>query len=717
MKLFDIELAYQNLRQSLKRAASGNLKIKSISEFLGLILPDKINPNLESYLYEIQPVLFELIRKNDFEFVSPEYIELLKFRINKMKEYPVFEKMNKEFDEINSYLTEKTESLIKKIHRFESRSLKKRDSIASVLIENFGLNNGAASVSVHYLNLSAVKKPHSNVTDKIEFVNYTETNDESLKNELKKNVKTAKTGFVKGRINEAGYDFTFWFDDKNYYYTGSSLGINSACLAFNAILINELSPYYYRFDQNTVFTGETDENGNSIAMDPEILKEKLNGVYFSGYDKFVIPKDNFNECFFELNKLMEKYPGKKLLLIPVEHYSEVFDNPVITERYYLKFSEKLNLYYRKFQKTINAAAVIVIAAAIVYSLYGIILPGLDKSPVSFEYKGRKYHLFNQYGKKIWESEMMTTESDNLINAKELSYKTSLLVDLDDNKENEFYYTHIVQDNHEKTNSIFNYRNDSLKVFFTLPLKNIYTLGNRDTMLSTIAILYFNTIESQLPGKKNILFQGSHRMWFPSVVGVIDHEGKPVSEFWNYGALRMYAQFDIDGDGSNELFLGGTYNKDNRATFVVFDKDYIDGSSPEFDISGRNRPGLERHYIELPRSLILEKSKKVRNDVNMITLIGDTLFAVHSTEYDELDPSTGYRYIAILIYIFDFKMNCLEINTEDRYNKIYSLERQKDPSLPDIRTYCDSLKNHVRWWDGEKYVNYAAENGEYLKVRN
>jgi len=38
------------------------------------------------------------------------------------------------------------------------------------------------------------------------------------------------------------------------------------------------------------------------------------------------------------------------------------------------------------------------------------------------------------------------------------------------------------------------------------------------------------------------------------------------------------------------------------------------------------------------------------------------------------------------------------------------------NLPDIKSYCEQLAGKVRWWDGDKFVNYPAINRYYLEAK-
>lgn len=79
---------------------------------------------------------------------------------------------------------------------------------------------------------------------------------------------------------------------------------------------------------------------------------------------------------------------------------------------------------------------------------------------------------------------------------------------------------------------------------------------------------------RLGDKLHLIAVAVHQPWNPCRVLLIDAaEGRLVSEFNHPGWLPTIALFDIDGDGSPELFLGGGRNPDQidwHATLVVLD---------------------------------------------------------------------------------------------------------------------------------------------------
>ncbi len=71
-------------------------------------------------------------------------------------------------------------------------------------------------------------------------------------------------------------------------------------------------------------------------------------------------------------------------------------------------------------------------------------------------------------------------------------------------------------------------------------------------------LFFRLVRSG--GRQFILTSANHQLWFPSQVGLLDPlTGKLVDEYWHPGGFFHLLLQDLDGDGVDEVLLGGLNN--------------------------------------------------------------------------------------------------------------------------------------------------------------
>jgi len=258
MSLFQIEIASKKLQNVLKIPASLKYKILSLINFFKLILEEPEHSIYNSYFKEFTPHLLKYLSKLSQEDAkvcfSPEEIDDIQNVILKMKDEKALEIGSHSFEQIESTLNnEKTKTLSYLDSSSEitlSGSEYSTDSINIVLIEkNLDENNssGLEVGIIHRFNLSSSRRSRSETADHIEFSNLFDIDKTKIVEQLNQVTTIAKRACKEQHTRIHYYNFTYFFDLKEYLYTGSSLGLGGVVLAYNSILINELCKYYYKF--------------------------------------------------------------------------------------------------------------------------------------------------------------------------------------------------------------------------------------------------------------------------------------------------------------------------------------------------------------------------------------------------------------------------------------------------------------------------------------
>lgn len=725
MSIFQIEIASKRLQNVLKIPASPKYKLLSLVNFFELIFKEPEQSIYNSYFEEFTPQFLVLIKKLSQEdvniFFSPEEIDDIRNVISKLKDSTTFkidlEKyehlediLTKEKDKAKSYLNYTKEDVIT-IEKFST------DSVNIVLIEKNLDENNDSDIEIgmiHRLNLSSSKRSKSERVDKVKFNNLINIEKTTIVEQLNNVTALAKKTCCVQKIKTHYYNYTYFFDLKEYIYTGSSLGIGGVVLAYNSILINELCKYYYKFRNDTVFTAEIDKEGNLVKLDKKSLKIKLRAVFFSPYKKFVIPEDNIIEAKQELEKLNKKYPKRELQLIPVQNFENVFKNLDIVERCELKFKDKVVANYRRYHTTVNWVLSIVALFVIGFFIVNYLIPTLERNPETIQYKNNRFVAYNKYDKKIWESnELDKSYSLSMENDPIHIKQKCLLSDLDHDENNEILYF-LSSDSNRIMNRTFYCRNsdNTIKWKYTTPEFNVYYNNKRFEDNFVNFALYVYDFDDD--GFKEIIRTGRLGYMFPFVVSKFNYKGELISEFWNSGYLIDVAALDIDKDGRVEFIAGSCNNKFRQAALVVFDPNFISGSSPETDPKKDNQKGLEKYYILFPRTIINYYSGKDMNNVE----------GLKQTRKDGLEVTVFEGWVgenqqnAFVLYKFDKDMNVISAELSSPFIGNYEelVNIKTITPIKDLNYYADSLKNAVRYWDGDRFVNYPVINKHYLAIK-
>lgn len=443
-------------------------------------------------------------------------------------------------------------------------------------------------------------------------------------------------------------------------------------------------------------------------------------VFYSEYKKFIIPEDNLIEAKSELELLQAKYPERKLILIPIRNFESVFNNLEIVERYELKFKQKLKANYHRYQKVFNTVFSILILIAIALWIIKFLIPHLDKNPVTGVFKDSKYIAYNKYDLKVWEYD------EPEINIFEKDYYTDhffkqiiSIADIDDDGANEIIYVNNMGSSKmiDKDLIICCNSDNKIKWKYQIPRKNFSYDWESDSLQGDWLFRQVFVDDINSDGKKEVVANAFYCPFFPNRMVVLNNEGKLISEYWHSGYFNYVTDFDIDGDGKKELVAMGINNfPDYRCgCLLVFDPNVIKGSSFKTDPLKSGIKGTEKYYIIFPKTFM------TKFQVSGFNIADFSFESGQNFEVNVLDGPIKRNVLnnAFLSYQFDKNMNVINISTSDQFLQVYNelLSEGKIQPIPNMKTYLDSLKTQVQWWDGVKFVNHPVINKNYLEAKN
>jgi hypothetical protein len=184
------------------------------------------------------------------------------------------------------------------------------------------------------------------------------------------------------------------------------------------------------------------------------------------------------------------------------------------------------------------------------------------------------------------------------------------------------------------------------------------------------------------------------------IAFLDALGRVRGEYWHPGHLSYMAQADIDGDGRNELLLGGANNAEHAATLVALDPLQVKGRSTPH---GAMDPALllmdmpesnERAVIVFARGCVGKRDPYTR--VRELWVTPSRIVAPVVDNYTE--GST-----ANIIYEFDHRLSLVGVTPMPEYALTHrALEQAHQLDHPyDQQRETDDLRRRmaIRWGNG------------------
>ena len=710
MSLIDIELKANWLHNQLQKSMSTRLKILSVCNFFSEIINEKDQSKFTSFYLQFKDELFYLIKKEQFKYFSPDEIEILSSICIKiftfLNQIEVIEKelilniLRNAKNRIETILNNKLSNEDVSIDAY---------SINHVLIESdetMHLNTGI----VEKLFIEISRNDQKKTGDNISFDGIVKNNSDELSKEIKKILNIVKSNINEIIKKNSSYKFTLSFEEKEYSYNGISIGAATAILIYNSILKSELYKTYYKFKHDVVIGSAIDNEGYLIPLDKESLKVKLRTVFFSTNNKFVLPEENIIDARCELEVLNAQFPKRKLDLLPIRHYLQIFRNLDIVEVHKLKIREKVKANYNRYHSYVNLILSFVILVIMTVLTFNIFIPNLDNNPVYTSIADNRFVAFNKYGKSIWKSDLLNAEDKQLAHSWITRDRRILVNDIDGDGKNEILY---LREDFEKpilSRTLFCCAGDGkLKWKFIVP-KRENNYGDDECSDKTI-IDGMNIFYNKTTKRKEIILSSHVCELFPEYLIRIDNEGKQISEMYHPGHVNYVKIIDIDNDGNYEIVAGGVNNDFEKHAFIaVIDPNNLSGSSPGRRLPINVKVSPVKKYILLPKTELCNFSLSKLNKVSFFEF-NENQLSVYVNEnelYDPNKPLSRDNDDQSVIYTFDRNMKPISFGTSSEWDAKFNelLAQKKVKPIINWKKYKDSILDEIKYWDGEKFVKYS-----------
>lgn len=690
MNYFECENKQQELLSLINRNISPRYTLLKVIEYLEQIIKE-VEPSLiEPFVCEIIPNLKILLKKfSPFGF-NPEITHQLLDSIIKLSS----------IEEISDYIPhiefeiKRIESQVYELENTLNGVEKNIESSSKVhfpIIEksehiNYGL--------LDYLQVTLVKKKYNKNN---EFLLHPSAIDveNRINDQVLNSWSYAQKYFEKNYRNKIPFFQIIINFEKSYaIYEGSSLGI-----ALTIAFISELLNYFDLRDDlylksNIVSTGSVSKEGIIEPITEEIIKTKLQTVFFSNFAKFIIPKEDEVFASNFIKNLSVEYPKRKIEIIGVNNILDV-----INRRNLIEIKPK-NIFVWGSRKLIKNKTSAIIFVMLFFFLGGYFYFGQDLNPNNIEFTGEKILIKNKFNKVLWYKEHLLSKK-SLLNITLMDSLYARIIDINDDGTNEVLITKI-QDKLElflfdsDGNEIWNY-------FITDSIKTEIEKFNGAFFINGI----IDTIHNK--GVKELYVMFQHHTYYPSGISRVNLEtGKQIGEFlWHPGSIGGAKIIDWNKDGKKEILAGGVSNGLHSAVFFSINIDELKGTFP----TAENYTFLDKNiakfntYIKFPQTDYAKHYFPIYNAVQgrpYFKSNNQIAIRIYEGKANLMEADFGYsvrldrKLIPVEIVLGDE-----HIVTRDKLVKSGVLS----PPFTDTQEFHKSIKNGIEFWDGKKFVRY------------
>jgi len=536
-----------------------------------------------------------------------------------------------------------------------------------------------------------------------------------------------KAGGVPGRSEgEPGRGCTHTF-------TGDSIGLAFGLVSYTQLLKPEIMRQERFIASDVAFTGGVDEDGLLTPVNEETLGVKVERAFFSPIKYLALPEANVVAAKEHLEEMKKRYHRRRLHLVPAERLNEVIENHNVVRAEKVCMGEfvvrKVYRYSRmtKVQVPLLAALLLVFLAI----LFPKWTPWFDWHIAKIEVIGNRFRTLNADGRTIWWSEEYQRTLEQKDYDVPLPNPRFWAVDIDKNNRDELFFVP-VDKRYPGIIQLFDDKGDILweKEAFRL------TSYPGDKAYDSIGIEQMGfypppDIIPYVDDDDNIFVITVSGISFPWRVQLLcfNTKGDIVSGPYisTVGSQRKPLWLDYDNNGSKDLYLFGTNNRDNGSCILVLDPKSLYGVSPPYNnelfLISKMPKGSQLAYVRIPETPLSDEID-VRNNIVLTQYFPTTksfqLTVVEGTNLiinnKRLRLYNAAYELPAFYYDLDSNLIPISIKPEDGGPGLYSqlLEKTNRPKVSDWSEFYDSLLSEVVVYKDSIIIHYQAAGIDFYK---
>ncbi len=698
MDAFEAEELKHQVEFLLSEYTSTKQKLFIIKDFYSRLISSTARIIIEAYVNDFADDFLTSIRKFEAYFCEPQLTEeIIKLLVTLKQFYNEKDRIN-EIDDILDALKANLNNLFQILDGKEMVLSPLQQKISFPVLEvekNSGESSNLGSLESFTIDIkknidedSFIIIPSSKPTDKF------------LLNQIGISWKLALNYINKqhGRVNKY-HKVIIQFDRLLGNYIGSSLG---AVLTIN--FIEELIKFYNLSfvisNKNKIaLTGEFDNEGKLPSLDESIIERKLEVIFYSYINIFVVPESNKVYALKKLEQLKQLNPKRDLIIVGITDLQDLLN------RRNLIYIKKRNPVVRlaKYAKKNWVAGFSILVLFIISGYFYTF--NYDDNPAILVNQGETLFVENQSGKVLFTKTYNGIGGD--FNNPYVSKCFQMLVDINNDRRKEL----ILADNihiHPKykpwTITCYDYKG-----------KEIWNYLFQDTISSPGEVLsknYTNYLidTATVKGEKVLVAFSQNHESFGSAIYMLDlRTGKRVQDtFWHPGFI--YGGYIITLDNKKTLVFMAINNSWHKTALGMLNLNNINGKAPSdkyHSFFGFKLALLDK-YILLPN---LDYQKIIYPIQSSYSTTRDFQFIEKEKIFKcvvWLSPNkTGG-----INYNFSNDLKILNIDIDDTFARtrdFYVKSGQLKPPLSDTKSYKNLLINQILYWNGSKFVHKDSLN--------
>lgn len=297
------------------------------------------------------------------------------------------------------------------------------------------------------------------------------------------------------------------------------------------------------------------------------------------------------------------------------------------------------------------------AAALVLLMFSTFKPLKDMNPAFAKVKDYVLSVYNKEGEVLWRKQIVgmpdgVTEKPFYIDNSQR--RGVLIADINNDANNEVLLSGFRENNRFADDTLYCFDSKG-DLRWHRGVGSSVAFGTKEfTANARWKIIDFFTLRDHRSHETHLYVLAHNNPYFPTKLLELEATSeRELQTYWHPGHLSHSIQFDIDGDGDEEIVLAGVNNSYRGACISVLDPSRLNGfapSTPDFAPAGIDKAS-EMYYVVLPFTDLGQKlSSGFYNAVKALRLISKDKFQVITQEI----TATGIPTAGILVIEKNFQ---------------------------------------------------------------